>query len=346
MRLVTFEVATPVGKFQRIGEMRGDTIVDFTAATALQLRDERQHPQPLQLAGALAPPDMIAFLDLGDAGLETAAGALDFVAKRGGGTDIVGIDDMRVVYGRDEIKLLAPLPRPRTLRDFSVYHTHALQKMGGAHNEDWHTRLTAYKGNPQTVVGPEDDILWPRYTEQLDLELEFGAVIGKRGKNIPVDEGESHVVGYTIYIDCSARDAQGREWLGPFKGKDFCTVLGPCIVTTDEFDYRNARAWYDVDGERWWEGNTNEPRAFFTDSMVAWASAEEELLPGEVLGSGTVGEQCSFDTGRWIKPGASIEIGIEGLGVLSHNVVRETTETGPVGMDAGIVSHLSPKDYV
>lgn len=345
MKLVTFEVATPVGRFRRIGDMHDDTIVDLTSALALQLQDERGHPQAQRMAAALVPPDMIEFLEQGDESLDAARAALAFVAGRGASTGLEGVDGARVVWTRDQVRLLSPLPRPRTLRDFSIYYTHAAAlRPDGKRPREWFERPSCYKGNPETVVGPDDDILWPRYTEQLDLELEIGAVVGRKGHDISADEGDAYVVGYTIYVDCSARDVQWKDALGPSKGKDFCTVLGPCIVTTDEFDYRNARAWYKVDGETWWEGNTGEPRSFMTNHLVAWASQEETLYPGELIGSGTIGTQCSLDTEKWIKPGQTVELGIEGIGTLTHKVVRTPGDVGPVGVDAGMTGEMRFED--
>lgn len=293
MRLVTFAVNS-VGPARRIGAvLEGEpapasTIVDLTAAGL--------------------PSDMIAFLEGGDAARHAARNAIESAN--------------RVTFGRDEVTLLAPIPRPRTLRDFSVYETH----MDTVRTEKpplWYVYPTCYKGNPDSVVGPEDPMLWPDYTERLDPELELGIVVGQHGRNLTIEEAVEHIAGYTIFVDPSARDVQFREFLGPYKGKDFCTILGPCLVTPDDFDEMDAQCGIRVNGEEWFTGNTGERRHYGAPELLAYASDGEDIHPGDVIAAGTIGHGCSMDLNRWVQPGDVCEYWIDGIGTITTTVVRE-----------------------
>src|SRR5829696_9315512 len=131
----------------------------------------------------------------------------------------------------DEVELLAPLPRPNTIRDFMLIEEHVKNSFGEV-PEAWYEIPVYWKGNPDTVVGPEATVPWPHYTEKLDFELEVGAIIGRRVWRASVAEAGAAIAGYTIFNDWSARDIQFREMrvgLGPGLGKDFATSLGPCL---------------------------------------------------------------------------------------------------------------------
>jgi 2-keto-4-pentenoate hydratase/2-oxohepta-3-ene-1,7-dioic acid hydratase in catechol pathway len=210
-------------------------------------------------------------------------------------------------------------------------HMKSLEAKTGKRIPDlWYERAIYFKGNPATVVGPEDAIVWPSYAEKLDYELEFGIYVGKEGKDIPVDEAHHYIGGYTIFNDVSARDVLLAEFpaqLGPAKGKDFDTgnVMGPCLVTPDELDVEHLRMAARVNGETWSEGDTSD--MFWTFSqIIAHISAAETLYPGDFIGSGTVGGGCGVELDRWVQPGDVIELEIEGIGVLRNPVTREESE--------------------
>ena len=135
-----------------------------------------------------------------------------------------------------------------------------------------------------------------------------------------------HVFGFSVLNDFSARDIQIDEmknWLGPHKGKDFGTAIGPCVVTADEFDPTDAVMIARVNGDEWSRGNAGDAH-YSWPRMIEYASMEEELVPGEMFGSGTVATGCGADLDKWIKPGDVIELEIEGIGVLKNRIVRET----------------------
>lgn len=222
--------------------------------------------------------------------------------------------------------LRAPL-RPRTLRDFLAFEGHLLNvfpALGKAIPEEWYRIPAYYKGLPDTVIGPEEEIPWPAYTERLDHELELAAVIGRSGKDIVEASALDHVFGYTIWNDLSARDVQVGELavgMGPGKAKDWdgSNVLGPCIVTADEVDPHDVELEVRVNGERWGGTNTREMHHTF-ESMIVYASQATVLRAGEVLGSGTATGGSGMELDRWLDAGDIIEMEASGVGVL-RNVI-------------------------
>jgi 2-keto-4-pentenoate hydratase/2-oxohepta-3-ene-1,7-dioic acid hydratase in catechol pathway len=162
----------------------------------------------------------------------------------------------------------------------------------------------------------------------MDIELEIGAVIGKRGTGISADEAEEYIAGFTLFNDFSARDEQGEEMegrLGPARGKDFANAFGPHLVTPDEVDLPNAEFAIEVTGadgetDTWSEGTVGEMGHSWGD-IVEHVSEAETLYPGDVLGSGTVGTGCGLEIGEFLADGDTVAISIEGLGTLTNTVV-------------------------
>lgn len=222
--------------------------------------------------------------------------------------------------------LRAPL-RPRTIRDFLAFEGHlknAFAGLGKAIPEEWYDVPAYYKGLPDTVIGPGEEITWPAYTAKLDHELELAAVIGRTGKDIAEGDALDHVFGYTIWNDLSARDTQTRELpvgMGPCKAKDWdgSNILGPCLVTADEIDPHDVDLEVRVNGERWGGTNTADMHHSF-ESMIAYASQGLTLRPGELLGSGTATGGSGLELDRWLQPGDVIEMEAAGIGVLTNTV--------------------------
>ncbi len=324
MKLVTFRISTVVGPMQSIGALMDDgkKVVDLNMGYVSYLREAGEETRPYEAAFFRIPPDMVEFIKGGELSKKAAQQTIDYATaalkKR---KTVTGPKDEKVVYQMSEVKLLAPVPRPNSIRDFSTYEEH-MSTRGSVKRESWYKFPSAYKGNLMSVVGPDEPIARPYYTRQLDCELELGFYIGKEGKDIPIKNGDEYVFGYTIFNDCSARDLPGRNELGPFKGKDFCNVMGPCLVTADDIDERNLKAILRVDGEVWFEGNTGHRRQFLSPELVAYASDNETLYPGDFIGSGAIGLGCSVDIGKWIEPGMLVEMEIEGIGILRNPVVQ------------------------
>lgn len=292
---------------------------------------------------AAADPDsafasMQALIDAGEAGLARAR-------------DLAAAPPEAALVALAGLKLMAPLPLPQQMRDCLVFERHLLQgseqhaRLLVADDPDpeqafralmdsgafaippvWYEQPIYYKCNRFTFIGHEDDIVWPRYSQRLDYELEMAMVIGKTGKNIRREDAFDHIFGFTIYNDVSARDAQFREMpgrLGPAKGKDFDTgnIMGPWIVTTDEFDPYDRVMTARVNGEQWSRGDSGTMHHRF-DRILEHISADETLHAGEVIGSGTVGNGCGAEFSRWIQPGDLIELEIEGIGILRNRVTK------------------------
>jgi 2-keto-4-pentenoate hydratase/2-oxohepta-3-ene-1,7-dioic acid hydratase in catechol pathway len=248
--------------------------------------------------------DMVAFIEAGapaDPGGEPVAGA----------------------------RLLAPL-RPRTLRDFLAFEGHlrnAYRNLGRDIPQEWYEVPAYYKGMPDTVVGPDTEVTWPGYSDELDHELELAAVIGRTVKDVAARDAADCIFGYTIWNDFSARDTQRREvpvGMGPGKAKDWdgSNVLGPCIVTADAFDAGDARMRVRVNGEVWGEDTSAHMHHTFAD-MVAYASRSQTLRPGEVIGSGTAAGGSGLELGRKLQEGDVVELEVEGIGVLRNHIGRK-----------------------
>jgi 2-keto-4-pentenoate hydratase/2-oxohepta-3-ene-1,7-dioic acid hydratase in catechol pathway len=335
MRLVTFAVATPVGAVRRVGaEIAGGQIVDVAGAYAAYLERNQLSSNAMGVAAALVPADMVGFLDNGPVAMEAARRGLEFVQERlaGGKEAPSAVAGAAVVFAATEVSLLAPLPRPRTIRDFLCFEEHQRQAMralgrGSEIPEVWYKVPAYYKGNPSMVAGPDDEVVWPSYCEKFDYELEIAAVIGLRGRDIPIGEAERYIAGYTIYNDFSARDTQVPEMqlgLGPGKAKDFegSNAFGPVLVTPDELNVRDLTMTVRVNGEIRSSGNSGTMYRTFAD-LIAHISRDETVYPGDVLGSGTVGSGSGLELDRWLQPGDVIDMEIQGIGVLRNTIVRD-----------------------
>jgi 2-keto-4-pentenoate hydratase/2-oxohepta-3-ene-1,7-dioic acid hydratase in catechol pathway len=324
MKLVTFSVPGPLGAQQRLGALAGGAaIVDLTTAYATYLARATDEPLPGELAQLRIPPGLIGWLRGQHKAREAAEQALAWVAQAGLDPHARGFNDARILFDRSEVRLLAPLPRPNSLRDFSIFEEHMTRREGGGipKRAAWFRFPPYYKGNPDTIIGPEDPIPFPYYTQKLDLELEIGIIVGRGGRNLSLDEAKRAIAGYTILIDCSARDRGETEFLGPTKAKDWATVLGPCMVTADEIDEANLDVRITVDGEVWFDGNTSAPRSFLAHHLVAYASDNETLHPGDLLGTGTVSYSCSVDLHKWPRVGQRVRFDVDGIGTLEHAIV-------------------------
>jgi 2-keto-4-pentenoate hydratase/2-oxohepta-3-ene-1,7-dioic acid hydratase in catechol pathway len=284
MRLVTFRRRAAPVEETAIGALTGDGVLDLGS-----------------VAGS-----MLDLLRAGAEGMQVARRAVE----RGG-----------PVLPEGDVELLAPLPRPNSMRDFMLIEEHVKNSFGDV-PEAWYEIPVYWKGNPDTVIGPDATVSWPHYTAKLDFELEVGAVIGRRVWRATVEEAAEAIAGYTVFNDWSARDIQFREMevsLGPGLGKDFASSLGPCLVTPDEFDITTARMAARVNGETWAEGGLGSMLYTFPQ-VIAHLSQEQPLLPGDLLGSGTVGRGCGLEIDRWIEPGDVVELEVQGIGVLRNTV--------------------------
>ena len=331
MKLITY--ALPTGEL-RLGALRKDDeglVVDLLAgARSLEL----PNVQPLG--------SMLALIEAGSAGMDSAREIMSAAVKRPGDWTSVPATS---------IEWRSPLPVPPQFRDCLMFEEHLLnsytmlRKTLAASQPDpeaaladyeakgvyripavWYDIPVYYKANRFSFIGHDQDIVWPTYTEKLDFELEYACVLNSFTKDVSVEEASSHIFGYTIFNDVSARDVQSVEMqasLGPSKGKDFDTgnILGPCIVTADSVDPDDMTMIARINGEEWCRGNSGSARWTFAQ-VIAHASQSETLVPGECIGSGTVGGGCGLELGRFLNPGDVIELEVSGIGILRNRIVR------------------------
>jgi 2-keto-4-pentenoate hydratase/2-oxohepta-3-ene-1,7-dioic acid hydratase in catechol pathway len=325
MKLAMFEISTSAGPLPRLGAVSDGALVDLAAAYAAHLDRTDQGCDAHRLAGLLLPPDMTLFLGSGTLGREAANRAIEAAARD---EEALGA---RTRYAAHEVRLLAPVARPRVMRDFLTFEGHMKQAFRALGRTDpihplWYEVPVYYKGNPDTVVGPDATVPVPPYCEKFDFELELAMVTGRRGKNIPRSEADRYIAGYTIWNDFSARDQQMREGplgMGPGKAKDFDAgnAVGPYLVTSDEIDVGDLRMVARVNGEVWTDA-TSAGRQFEFADLIAHVSQGETIYPGELWGSGTVTGGSGLELGRWLQPGDVVELEIEGIGTLRNRVSR------------------------
>jgi 2-keto-4-pentenoate hydratase/2-oxohepta-3-ene-1,7-dioic acid hydratase in catechol pathway len=302
MRLVTFRMAS--GKPRLGALLRDGGVLDLEASAD----------------GALPFQSMLSLIEAGPVAWEQARALIRHASAS-------------CTRPAVDCRLLAPLPVPPQIRDFMCFEKHVIQAFGAAFRmkatraaaADEKAALLAqadafrpppvlferplyYKANRFSISGPGDTIRWPGYSRLMDYECELACVIGRVGVDIPRERALDHVFGYTIFNDFSARDAQGAEMpggLGPAKGKDFdgANAFGPCIVTADEIpDPYDLPMIVRVNGAERSRGNSRDMHWKFED-LIAYVSQGETLRPGEILGSGTVGDGCGLESLRF--PGGS-----------------------------------------
>ncbi|MFB7950310.1 fumarylacetoacetate hydrolase family protein [Kitasatospora phosalacinea] len=243
----------------------------------------------------------------------------------------------------DEVRLLPPI-QPPTVRDFVAFEEHVegvRKSVNGVAGvpEQWYAAPTFYFGNPYAVIGAHDGVPVPPGSQALDFELEVAAVIGREGSDLTPKQAREHIIGYTIFNDWSARDLQSAEMqvgLGPCKGKDTATTLGPWLVTADELEpHRDEDGFLrlaltaSVNGMVVGTDLLSNMGWTFED-LVAYASRGTVVRPGDVLGSGTMGNGgCLAEL--WglngaqqpapLKVGDTVELTVEGIGSTANTVV-------------------------
>lgn len=294
MKLVTFQTSGE----ERIGALTNEGfVVDFSVSdTAL-------------------PRTMQALIDAGD---EALAAAHEWVSR--------SPRQSRVPI--DALRLLPPLPMPRRIRDAFLFLEHlevGLKKLGRTMSPDLYHRISYYNCDHTHIFGPGEDIPWPSDSNSIDYELEWACVIGKPGLGISAAQAREHIFGYTIFNDWSARDLQkiymaGGSSAGP--GKDFANSIGPCIVTPDDIgDPYALKMTGHVNGELWSSGTTASMHHTF-EAAIAHFSRGAPMVPGEIIGSGTVLSGCGLELDRALAVGDVVELEVENIGKLQNRIIR------------------------
>lgn len=328
MKVVTYLHKHALGTEKRLGVLVNDnTILDPNLAFACDFEREGRF-NARERANTHCPSSLHQLLRLRENPIDIlheAWGLMLFLEKCG--TFSMKDGTKYLVERTKSISLTTPLDKIETYRDFFIHEKHVatgFKKRNEPIPPAWFELPVYYKGATAGFIGDGEEILWPSYTDQLDYELELGMVVGLDGYNIKEKDAHKHIFGFTILNDVSARDIQRKEMtvrLGPAKAKDFCSVIGPVIVTADEFDTTEPDLLMTakINGQEWSRGRSGDSH-FTWAQMIAHASKDEWLLAGDFFGSGTVGTGCGLELDKWIKPGDTVELEIENIGKLINRV--------------------------
>lgn len=291
------------------------------------------------------PDDIITWLNMGEQGYQLVNSALEKLSS--GELQATPIENYQ---------LLAPVPKPTSCRDGYAFRQHvaaARRNRGVEMIKEFDQYPIFYFTNHLAVQGPGEIFCMPDHFQQLDFELEVAIVIGKEGRNIRAADADSYIAGFTIMNDLSARKLQMEEMLlnlGPAKGKDFSTVIGPWLVTPDELANKKVPAKpghvgnnYDLSMKCWVndvlvsEGNMADMDWTFAE-IIERCSYGVTLYPGDVIGSGTVGTGCFLELNgtaklnnpqhqpQWLQPNDAVTMQIDGLGTLNNIIRAEVTD--------------------
>lgn len=303
MKLLTYDT----GSGPRCGVLRDDQVIDVSALLGVEqtLRDVR-------------------------ALLECPGSPIDRVR------DALAKDLASPSLPLDAVRLRAPVLQPPTVRDFMSYEDHASGQGARVLHEAWYRLPVFYFSNSLRIFGPEDVVPFPSATDQLDYEMELGCVIGREGSDITAADAMDYIAGFCIFNDFSARDLQMDEMavgLGPAKGKDAASSLGPWLVTTDEMmpflrDGRlHVKCTVRVNGDLWLDEGDGGASYHGWQDYVERASKDSRIVPGDLLGSGTVSGGSipeaiakGIDSARYLQPGDLVELEVEGLGTLRNTL--------------------------
>jgi 2-keto-4-pentenoate hydratase/2-oxohepta-3-ene-1,7-dioic acid hydratase in catechol pathway len=277
-------------------------------------------------------------------GLRTATRLLDLLGDDGEllarAAEQARADPLDVVP-EAEAHLRAPVPVPPSVRDFYAFETHVRtyrEANGAQMDPDWYERPVFYFQNPAAIRSARADVPMPPGCTDFDFELELAAVVGRTGANLTPDEAERHIAGYLLFCDWSARDLQAQEvrhGMGPVKGKDTATSLGPWLVTPDELEPRRKGQAFDlemaasVNGRPVSLGNAADLYWSF-GQMISYASRGTEVRTGDVIASGTVGTGCILELSTvhgheqypWLRTGDEVRLEAELLGAITARVTE------------------------
>jgi fumarylacetoacetate (FAA) hydrolase len=340
MKLVTFEVNGSSAR-QAAGILLGEAVVDLATAFTWFERDGGR------------PSDAAHMLDRYGAGVlgfiehaKHARPAADEIVRRFEARRTpASFDGRPFVHPLGSVTLCSPLPRPPSMRDGYAFRQHvetARRNRGLEMIPEFDQFPVFYFTNHQAVIGPGDLRVQRLHLDRLDFELEAAIVVGQRGRNVPASRADELIFGFTIMNDFSARALQMEEMklsLGPAKGKDFATALGPWLVTIDELAPAsratpNGAAWdlgmrALVNGTQVSQGNVKDMTWTFAQ-ILERASYGVTLHPGDVIGSGTCGTGCFLElngskvtSNQWLHPGDTVALEIDGLGRLENRVVED-----------------------
>ena len=328
MKLVTY--VDPVVKEQRVGMLKDGFVVDLNRSYTALLVKGGETEVPYKLARVLAPTDMVEFLRGGERTLQAAREALEYAGELLDERGIVeGPNGETASYELEKVELKAPIPRPgKIVHTAGNFREHAKE----AQKAGWEFPIPqwiSFLKNPDAVIGPGESVIYPKYTKELDYELEMGIVIGRKCRHVTPEEAWSCIAGYTIFNDITARDIQRIEMknglLNLGKNMDTFAPLGPCIALKDEIgDPHKLKMELRVNGEPrqqsgTWNLSVTIPEIVSRYSVIT-------LYPGDIVTTGTVSGVAAFRDDPfkyYLKPGDVMEAEIEKIGVLRNSVIAE-----------------------
>ncbi len=337
MKVCTFKRPGPLGQMKRLGVFFDEkTIIDVNFTWQTHFEREGYY-EAHKRADCFYPSSLAHFLKLHqEAAIPKLLETIELFKKlsaEGIFKTLTGADTSTNLLDDKAMRFDAPLDEIAMYRDFFAHEKHVKKGFEKRKEEvppAWYEIPAFYKGGNTGFIGQDELIPWPYYSQQLDYELELGIVIGRDGKNIKAKDIKKHIFGFTILNDVSARDIQRKEMsirLGPAKGKDWCSIMGPVIVTFDEFNYQepNLLMTASVNGEEWSRGQSGDSH-YTWGQMIEHASMEEWIRATDFMGSGTVGTGCGLELDKWIKPGDLLELSIERIGTLKNIVGTPNTK--------------------
>ena len=307
MKLLTYDN----GAGPRCGVLQDDAVVDVAA-----------------LIGSGRPlADVRALLELG----------ADSIARVGDAL-AGGVAAPKAVLAA--VRLRAPILQPPTVRDCIAYEEHATSQGTREIDPVWYRMPVFYFSNPLVIYGPDEAVPYPSASDQLDYELEIGCVIGRAGADVAAAEAMQYIAGFCIFNDWSARDLQFDEMafgLGPAKGKDSASSLGPWVVTADELapyirDGRlDLKCQVRVNGDHWLRDGDGFASYYSWGEIIERAAKDSRIAPGDIIGSGTVGGgsvreaiRKGYETARWLEPGDLVELEVAQIGTLRNTLAAKT----------------------
>jgi 2-keto-4-pentenoate hydratase/2-oxohepta-3-ene-1,7-dioic acid hydratase in catechol pathway len=320
MIIATIKIKTPMGVIPRLCLQHEKVWIDVQVVWQKYFMLTNAN-NPMKKAQLFCPSSLYELLQVQDSPIEFFKETLEYANVLMEKGDLSSED----FYAQDSF-LGKPLDHIGHYRDFYTHEKHVqtgFKKRGEPVPPEWYKIPAYYKGTTSNFIGPEEVIPWPTGVMQLDYELELAAVMGRRVRNASEQEVQKSLLGFTILNDVSARDWQRDEMkirLGPSKSKDFCSVIGPVIVTADALGSNpKLLMTATVNGVRWSEGSSADQH-YSWEEMIAYASKDEWIHAGDLMGSGTVGTGCGLELDRWIKPGDDLVLEIESIGKLRNKI--------------------------
>lgn len=312
MKLVSFTA----NNRRSIGVLLDRKIVDLIAACKVYRDELGSH------AGHIDSPDMVQFLSHAEEDIKTAKQIVSFVESKISDRHAKKSETNGLLFDLNDVKLHAPVSNPRKIVCLGLNYSDHAKEAGKPEPKE----PLLFSKPPTAIADPEQPIIYPKISKKVDYEVELALIIGKRGKDIPIEEAFEHIAGYTVFNDISARDIQfgDGQW---FRGKSFDTFapMGPCLVTKDCIpDPNNLRLGTRVNGELRQDGTTAN-MIFKVPHLVAFISQVMTLEPGDIIATGTPAGVGIFakPEPKLLKPGDIVEVWIEDIGVLRNPVQKE-----------------------